>query len=152
MNFNAGSKPTTGGQPQRKRLIFDSDTEEDEPSGPLSNPVSEAEQDDIEGDDLPVGLEWLKKFKIPKNNKVVWNSEQLSNLKKNMPGLENFDDSILSNASLRDLALMSRQQSEGSRGGGPQSVLENNVGKLRTDLEIPDQSRGWGGPLQRDCA
>ena len=117
MNFNAGSKPTTGGQPQRKRLIFDSDTEEDEPGGPLSNPVSEAEQDDIEGDDLPVGLEWLKKFKIPKNNKVVWNSEQLSNLKKNMPGLENFDDSILSNASLRDLALMSRQQSRGSGGG-----------------------------------
>ena len=126
MNFNAGSKPTTGGQPQRKRLIFDSDTEEDEPGGPLSNPVSEAEQDDIEGDDLPVGLEWLKKFKIPKNNKVVWNSEQLSNLKKNMPGLENFDDSILSNASLRDLALMSRQQS-GSSGGGVHKVFSKTM-------------------------
>ena len=64
------------------------------------------------------GLEWLKKFKIPKNNKIVWTSEQLCNLKKNMPGLENFDDSILSTASLRDLAVMSRQQFGGSRGGG----------------------------------
>ena len=78
------------------------------------------------------GLEWLKKFKIPKNNKIVWTSEQLCNLKKNMPGLENFDDSILSTPSRRDLAVMSRQQFQGSGGGGgvSQGVFENHVGKL----------------------
>ena len=117
MKFNAGSKISCGGQPSRKRIIFDSDSEEDDLSGLRSPPDSGEEPEEPEGDDIPAGLEWLKKFKIPKSNKVFWTAEQLCNLKKNMPGLENFDDSILSAATLKELAIMSRQQLGGGGGG-----------------------------------
>ena len=115
MKFNAGSKISSGGQPSRKRIIFDSDSEEDDLSGLQSPPDSGEEPEEPEGDDIPAGLEWLKKFKIPKSNKVFWTAEQLCNLKKNMPGLENFDDSILSAATLKELAIMSRQQLGGQK-------------------------------------
>ena len=153
MKFNAGSKISSGGQPSRKRIIFDSDSEEDDLSGLRSPPDSGEEPEEPEGDDIPARLEWLKKFKIPKSNKVFWTAEQLCNLKKNMPGLENFDDSILSAATLKELAIMSRQQLGGwGRGGCSQSLLKNHVSKFRKDLKIPNQNRGWRGPLYRYCA
>ena len=127
MKFNAGSKISSGGQPSRKRIIFDSDSEEDDLSGLRSPPDSGEEPEEPEGDDIPAGLEWLKKFKIPKSNKVFWTAEQLCNLKKNMPGLENFDDSILSAATLKELAIMSRQQLGGGGGGGAHKVFSKTM-------------------------
>ena len=82
MNFNAGPKSTSGIQTPKKRIIFNSDSEEDDLSGLRSLPDSGEEPEEPEGDDIPAGLEWLKKFKIPKSNKVFWTTEQLGNLKK----------------------------------------------------------------------
>ena len=61
MKFNTGNKTASGVQPPRKRIIFDSDTDDDDLGSPHSNPVSD---EDPDGDDFLAGLEWLKKFNI----------------------------------------------------------------------------------------
>ena len=64
MKFNTGNKTASGVQPPRKRIIFDSDTDDDDLGSPHSNPVSDEEHEDPDGDDFLAGLEWLKKFNI----------------------------------------------------------------------------------------
>lgn len=113
MKFDLGKKKVKAG---RKRIIFDSDSEEE--ALVHSDNDDGQNQNDGRQKDSDQGLhnlDWLKEYRIPRQTKR-WSQEQIENLKKKFKGLDDLDDSILQNVSLRDLAVVSRQQMGGGEG------------------------------------
>ncbi len=56
------------------------------------------------------------KYRIPKFTKSgSWTSADLVNIKKNWPHLRNFDDNVLKNTSLKELANLGKNKSDGHK-------------------------------------
>ena len=98
----------------RRRIILDSDSEDQAPEEVLSQLGSDSDSESAEPTGMGEDTDWLRKFKIPKNVRK-WTADQIKNLRANFKGLEDLDDSILQGASLSELAVMSRQKLSGHK-------------------------------------
>lgn len=85
-----------------------SSSEESSSSESESQSSSDEEEDD---NSATTGNTPDSNFKIPKNRKSgPWSETELANIKKNWPNLKNIEDSILKNASLKEIGVLGRNK------------------------------------------
>ena len=93
--------------------MVDSSSEESSSSSSESDDSSEGEEDDTPA---AKGKKSSNNFVIPKFAKSgAWSASELENIKKNWPHLRNFDDSVLRNVSLKELAGLGKSKNSGQK-------------------------------------
>jgi len=93
--------------------VVDSSSEESSSSSSESEDSTEEEEDDSPA---PKGKKSSNGFKIPKFVKSgPWSSSELENIKKNWPHLKNFDNAVLKNVSLKELASLGKSKNSGRK-------------------------------------
>jgi hypothetical protein len=117
---------------QRSRIRISDSTEESSSSEEEDSSSSEEEGNNHTANS---GNTKQDNYRIPKLIKNgPWSSEELENFRKNWPQLRNFDDSILKNASLKELAGIGKSKSSHSK------LLSDRLARnYETVLNFPTQ-------------
>jgi len=109
-----GSQPASTKKP-RKRIIFESDSEEEGAADAVAAGGMDTEPESEEEPDAHHDkTDWIKSYKIPKSGRK-WSAEQLKNLRETFKGIDKLDDSILQGASLTEMAVVAKMKAGGGK-------------------------------------